>query len=990
MSFWGERMPYMFSDKRCRGRRTHRPTGVTALVALIIAVLATLVGPVGAAAAAVAPKDETRAGAPASEAAPEAAKPAPAPKAAPAKPEEKRPEPAAERAAAGRDVSRISAADTCSGAIAPDTVHTCAARPAGGAKFTLALTAATDLVFIQAVSTSGGIEYPNLKAPDGSAVTCAPLGSYGETRCPTSKPGTYTLELTSGWADSGFSVSYKALLSGTSCTTVTGAEATLGAPKAFAATVAAGSAGDCFRLPLAAGAVLRAHLTSYEVYGTVYDATGKQTCSTRGNSPDFDCKLTGTAPFTLLVNQDYGRSVAYGFTVARLSYPGGCPVVTVQAYGTVPAASSATRCRILRVPSAGPFAFGPTEASSWISGKLYQMGGAEACPPAPDVPCTLAAGDYTWARDSNNTTVDPYGIWFHATNQATGCTDARDDGFASGPARGTFTGASQRLCRTLPTATGKGLYFLDNPPADGGADPVTTVYDAKGVQQCRATSDVSVCKLTGTAPFRAVLSGPASGAYRMTIHGTGDVSGCTTWNRTGFGPSTGMKVDLTADKQVACLAVAADKHSTAEMIDYSNATNRVNASVQIYDGAGDKVCSTTGSTTTACVFQTGPAYPALLIGTGGTDSYRLVRRDISPTAKCPAPKSLTVGGASTGYTFNSALDSTCLQFKTAATDKLVINVRTPQAAYRTGAQLGVADATGKVVCWTSAGACRVTGSAGYFLFGLAAGYDGTTPIVAHIDTWRVATAAGWAPECTANRVSADSFPVRGGTLTEAAAGYCAVATMKPSQRFKVYGADNSASSVSNPWVSMLSSTGFGGPRLDPMVNCMNLNAGDFKFQCATTSSAVEGEYLLLLDAYTATTPLSYSMQGVCDDGCANWPPKRPDADSVTPATSAAESTTQVVLHGTNLTLGTEVKLASDGNPASPYRMSEPVSVSADGTSLTVRLSTFGVAPGTYDVVLDGTWYTAGTRSPGYLPGAYTVTAAPPAAKIQANGHPVAN
>ncbi|MFD9354827.1 hypothetical protein [Streptomyces sp. NPDC060031] len=981
-------MLHKFSDERCRGRRTHTPRGVTALVALIIAVLAALVGPVGAAAAAVAPKDETRAGAPAAEAAPQAAPatPSPAPKAAPAKPEEKRPEPAAERAAAGREIGRISAADTCSGALAPDTVHTCAARPAGGVTFTLALTAATDLVFIQAVSTSGGIEYPNLKAPDGSAVACAPLGSYGETRCPTSKPGTYTLELAGGSVGSGFSVSYKALLSATSCTTVTGAEAALGAPKAFAATVAAGSAGDCFRLPLAAGAVLRAHLTSYEVYGTVYDATGKQTCSTRSNgSQDFDCKLTGTAPFTLLVNQDYGRSVAYGFTVARLSYPGGCPVVTVQAYGTVPAASSATRCRILRVATAGPFAFGPTEASSWISGKLYQVGGAEACPPAPDVPCTLAAGDYTWARDSNNTTVDPYGIWFHATNQATGCTDARDDGFASGPARGTFTGASQRLCRTLPTATGKGLYFLDNPPADGGADPVTTVYDAKGVQQCRATSNVSVCKLTGTAPFRAVLSGPASGAYRMTIHGTGDVSGCTTWNRTGFGPSTGTKVDLTADKQVACLALAADKHSTAEMIDYTNATNRVNASVQIYDGAGDQVCSTIGSTTTACVFQTGPAYPALLIGTGRIDSYRLVRRDISPTAKCPAPKSLTVGGASTGYTFNSALDSTCLQFKTAATDKLWLSVRTPGASYRTGAQLMVADATGKVVCWQWGPSCLVTGSTGYLVFAVASGYDGSTPIVAHIDTWRVGTAAGWAPECTKNRFSTDGFPVRSGTLTETATAYCAIAAMKPNQRFNVYGADNSPTET--PLVSLLSHTAFAGTT-DYSVQCSH-SVGDFKFSCATYSTAVEGDYLMLLSGYTAPTPLTYSMQGVCQEGCTTRP-QPADADSLSPATSAAESTTQVVLHGTNLTLGTEVTLASNGTPASAYRMIEPVSVSADGTSLTVRLSTFGVAPGTYDVVVDGPGYTVGTRSPGYLPGAYAVTAAAPAAKTPPNGHPLAN
>ena len=48
-------------------------------------------------------------------------------------------------------------------------------------------------------------------------------------------------------------------------------------------------------------------------------------------------------------------------------------------------------------------------------------------------------------------------------------------------------------------------------------------------------------------------------------------------------------------------------------------------------------------------------------------------------------------------------------------------------------------------------------------------------------------------------------------------------------------------------------------------------------------------------------------------------------------------------------------------------------------ALTVRLNTHGVAPGTYDVVQDGVGYTVGVPSPGYLPGAYQVTAAPSAA-----------
>jgi hypothetical protein len=72
-----------------------------------------------------------------------------------------------------------------------------------------------------------------------------------------------------------------------------------------------------------------------------------------------------------------------------------------------------------------------------------------------------------------------------------------------------------------------------------------------------------------------------------------------------------------------------------------------------------------------------------------------------------------------------------------------------------------------------------------------------------------------------------------------------------------------------------------------------------------------------------------------------------------------------------------VKLEKNGSQTSDGRQSAPVSVSADGTTLTVRLSTRGLTPGRYDVVLNDTGYTPGTRSTGYLPGGYTVTKALP-------------
>jgi hypothetical protein len=77
--------------------------------------------------------------------------------------------------------------------------------------------------------------------------------------------------------------------------------------------------------------------------------------------------------------------------------------------------------------------------------------------------------------------------------------------------------------------------------------------------------------------------------------------------------------------------------------------------------------------------------------------------------------------------------------------------------------------------------------------------------------------------------------------------------------------------------------------------------------------------------------------------------------------------------GTHLNLGVQVDLASNANVVA---QATPVSLNAGGTALTVLLNTKGVTPGTYDVVQDGVGYTVGVPSPGYLPGAYQVTAGP--------------
>lgn len=872
--------------------------------------------------------------------------------------------------------------DACSGALTPHTVYSCADPQGADASYTLDVPQPQDLLVVQVVAQNTFGPQPVLTAPDGTTVTCDHPDDpqqhvYGALRCPAAQAGTYTLTVPGG----GFTVAWNALLSDASCTALTAQDTALGAPAALTGSLAAGAPGDCYQLPLAAGDVLRARVSDWTDNAWVYDADGTQVCAKAEGAFEMDCTLTGAAPYRVQLDQREAEQSDYTVEFARLSTPDGCPALQPQAYGTVPDASSTARCRQLHVPSAGPYVFGTAAADHGVVGALYRADGTEICTEDQSADCVLTAGDYTWARALQDDGPDAYGVWFRAASSTDGCTSGRDDDFASGALTGAFDGTGEELCWTLPTASGQGLYLLDQ-QEDRGAQLAQAVYDAQGVRQCADDTVWLVCKLTGTAPFHLALgntatgtdSGAGKGSYVFTVQRTGSTSGCTAWPQSAFGGSYGAEVSLSATQQMRCLALPANGHSTAEMFDYTNSSGRLNASYQVYDAAGDKVCASSGSSLTVCRFAAGTAYQVLLVGTGYDDTYDVVRRDISSTASCKAPASLAVGGAATAYSFDSALDSGCLRVSAAATDKLWLSARTQDPEYRTGTDLFVVDATGTPVCWQQGTACRATGSTSYLVGAVASGYDGT-PIQARVDTWKVGTSAGWASQCTAHHVTPDAFPVRSGTFTDAASGYCAVIDLKPSQRFDVYGTD-SDTDYNTPQVSLLGTAGFAGTSISTAYQCSMTTPG-FRASCLTDGTATAGSYLLLLSAGATTSPVEYSIQGVCTQGCATQP-LHADVTSLTPATGPAGTATQVVVHGSHLTLGTDLELARNAAEVAPDAWSKPVSVNSDGTALTVLLDPGSADPGSCDVVVDQPGYTVGTKSTGYLPKGFTVTAAPAA------------
>ncbi|WP_031147511.1 hypothetical protein [Streptomyces erythrochromogenes] len=930
---------------------------------LLLALLASLTGQTSTAAADPAAPGTTTAATAAAQ--PKAAGPQAAPE----------PDPKADHQAAVRTLQQGDLAEPCPAALAPHTVVTCTVDPSKTASFSLTLPQQKDLVMLQVVSTLPSTT--KLIAPGGAAVACESVRhpAYPALRCPTGQAGTYTVQVTdkSGTAN-GISVSYTAPLSSTGCKAVGAADRRLGAPSVLHRSLPAGSAGDCYTLDLAAGDVLRAYSSSYEVLHSVYDASGKEVCSSRGRLTDaVDCRLTGTAPFRISALQSSGKAVDYDYTVARLSKPEGCAVVEPQAYGSLPDLTGTEHCRILRVTQAAEYTYADviaTGAHPLPSPLLSEAGETVPSCPRYDV-CNLAPGDYTWSANPTSNSFKAFGIAFHSARETRGCTPTHDNGLAAGPATGAFTGPGHVLCLTLPTAGGKGIYVLNRPPA-GGSYAAYKLYDASGTRQQCDTG--TLCKLTGTAPFRAVLrSSQASTTFGLAFHRTDEAEGCTPWPQSTFGNGTwGAEVSVAFHRSQACLSLPGNAHSTAELLDHVSGTPRdATVTVKVVDAAGTIRCETASpSTANVCSLAPGEPYTVLLESSatawGGTETYRLVRRDVSATAQCADTPSTKTGGPSLAFDLTSPLDTRCVRVTGAATDKFWIAARTPDIPYVDGAPLTVVDGDGRAVCLRT-GSCRVAGSTSYLaIVGPDKALGGT--IAAKLDTWRVGTASGWAPECTANRISVNDFPARGGTLSEASTAYCAVIDMRAGQTIAVTGT-TSTTEFDKPGLDLMN-----GPEWTSSTAGYGCTADRerFAFSCATSAGAAPAQAVLLLSPKRARTPVDFSFQGECREGCVE--PPAPNPTGISPSTSMVGTRSDAIVTGTGLTFATKLKLIRNG---SPERVLEPITANTDGKQLYVKVDTNGLEPGQYDLLLDGVEHTPGVPSRGYLPKAYTVTAQPP-------------
>ena len=857
--------------------------------------------------------------------------------------------------------------DTCSGLIQPDTVYPCTTPSASGTDtFTLSLASTTDLLLFRIVNAAGNALSFTVTAPGGGTVSCQQPSFNQMPQCPTSQAGTYTLQVQNGGGS--YTLAYRALLSDTSCAVANPSFAT----SVLTASLTAGGVGNCYTLAMTAGQVLHVNSNgaTVDLLTSVYDSTGTQVClDSQG-----DCPLTGTGPYYVEADAISADAITYDLELNNITNPQGCLTGPQLTYGSAPDTSSTDRCRILTVGAPGQYqVYAVSPQDGLVTSTLYEPNGTVACSntyssTAP--PCQLAAGSYDLVADPYPGSPAQVGAVFIAADESRGCAATGDSDFASGPATGTFNGTGEEICLTLPAAAGPAVYLL-NQPAPGVYSPQLEVVDATGAQVCQSNGYLFTdCALTGTKPFRIILSGQnAGGGYRVLAQSSASTAGCAVWPQSGFGGSWGATVKLTPVADAACLTIPAKQHATGEMIDYSNRKNVVDGAIYVYDPTGKNIC--TGASSAICSYSRRVTYTALLISsTGQADTYHLVRRDVSSTARCSAPASTVPGGRSTTLELTSDLDSHCLRVTGAAADKFSFEIRA-EAPNLAGAVLQVTNASGAAVCFVQYTAfCHATGSTSYQVIVTALGYQGIA-ITAHVDTWLVGTASGFARQCKAHQLSGATgwAPIRV-NMSEAAVGYCAVLTVQAGQDTTIYSPSSTNTGVDQPFMTLESLSNWSSSQ-------SICSEGQPYVACEVLSNTAPGEYALLVYPFQVPLPTALSFQGVCTYGCPSQPAV-PVITSVKPARGPAGSVSKLVVGGTNLNLGVQVDLASNANVVA---QATPVALSANGKALTVLLNTQGVTPGRYDVVQFGVGYTVGTPSPGYLPGAYKVTAAPPAPPI---------
>ncbi|WP_329381016.1 hypothetical protein OG625_16385 [Streptomyces sp. NBC_01351] len=548
-------------------------------------------------------------------------------------------------------------------------------------------------------------------------------------------------------------------------------------------------------------------------------------------------------------------------------------------------------------------------------------------------------------------------------------------GVTEGRYAGSFATAGQTHCLELPSPQGARIAALTS-LGGAGVSVEVEVVDQNGTAQCTAgVLSRGGCTLTGAAPFRALVRADddtATGPYGVHFVRTDVLQKDCQVLPAGSFADDAAAVELWTGGGVFshCLTIPADAHSTEELLrirygvpDDTELFPRYAMSVVDTDGNGPPSCydhpapgqqlRTDGLT--SCSFTAGKAYTVLLQGQDEERSHTLVRRDVTATAKgCTASAATAIGAPATTGTSGRIGNLRCHRVTTAAaTDRLHIN---PRDAHN-GTNVLVMDNNGGISCHQRTWACTTTGSTGYQVvtqvpenYGLAASYS--------LDAWRIATAAGPAPECPRIGSVAYGYGPLTGTLDGQRTGVCAVLPSVSGDQFRLVSTSTATDGSPGPLPALYDNAG------------RNLCTGSSStYDC---QGADQSLFVLSLQDWAGHS--AYRAELTCTNApCGS---ENVSVGTVTPDTAQSGTVATLTVQGTALGMSTTVRLT--GGPA-PLTATT-VSVSDDAKTLKATVDLRDAPAGNWGI-------TVSALNHEYPRGTLTVT--PPPAPALGTYKPIA-
>jgi hypothetical protein len=323
----------------------------------------------------------------------------------------------------------------------------------------------------------------------------------------------------------------------------------------------------------------------------------------------------------------------------------------------------------------------------------------------------------------------------------------------------------------------------------------------------------------------------------------------------------------------------------------------------------------------------------VVIGSAQTAAYKVARRDITSTAKgCSAITSSTIGATSGTGTIADGSALRCFKVPSAVADQYVVNTR---GAASVGAT--VFRPSGESACKTFGEMrCQAKGSAGYQVIVWSDPNFGT-PGAFKLETARLSTAVGPAPECVKIPSAAYGFGPLTGEVSTSKTTNCV--TFPLGRYDRVTGTAVSTVADVAPHVYARSVNG--------AENCMMSGVPGGVFDCWGDTQAGTAAEVMLFGLPEDQTTLKYTVSATCEH------PLCGDAvfgvTSATPKTAVVGTTAKVTLKGTALHPNDVVRLTKEGKPDITGAVQ---SVSADRTTSVYSFKLAGVPIGARNLVVD--------------------------------------